>query len=300
VVIGVTPPTPPARELPQVIAAIDASAWHCACSGSGRQRGSALPETQEENVHIRHVCLRAAGITMVAMLAACSSSDKSSVRSISVTAAARSASTYQMTARADMSDGSSRDVTGDAQWTSSNPDIATVAAGGVLTVLHSGQIEVRATYQNTTGSMSLTVSAPQPPSTLIILSGLVTETPPGGQPIAGVTIRITDGPGAGRSTMTDSQGRYGFTEFPAGQIGIEAVKAGYVTWRMNTSLDHDREIQIVMFPTPPTDSSGATATARCNDGTWSWAQTSASACTSNGGIAYPVCPGPLCASQTAR
>ena len=74
-----------------------------------------------------------------------------------------------------------------------------------------------------------------------------------------------------------------------------------MTWRLTTlSVDFDRQIDIVMYPTPPTDNTGATATARCNDGSWSWAQTRAAACTANGGVAYTVCPGPICDSQTAR
>jgi hypothetical protein len=51
-----------------------------------------------------------------------------------------------------------------------------------------------------------------------------------------------------------------------------------------------------MYPTPATNPSGATATARCKDGTWTWATTVAEACTANGGILYGVCPGALCAA----
>jgi carboxypeptidase family protein/Big-like domain-containing protein len=278
-------------------------------------RRASLDE-QEEDVRMQHVCVRAALVAIAATAAACSGSGNNpgsptspaptptpgvTVRAVTVTAAPRTSSSFQMTAKADLSDGSSRDVTNDAQWTSSNTDIATIAGGGVLTVVRSGQVEVRATYQNTTGSTSLTVTAPEPPpGTLIILSGTVSETPPASQPLDGVTVRITEGPGAGRSTVTEGGGRFGFPQFPAGQVGIEASKSGYVTWKMSMSVDHDREVQIVMFPAPPTDSSGATATARCNDGTWSWAQTRADACASNGGIAYGVCPGPMCTAQTAQ
>ena len=61
-----------------------------------------------------------------------------------------------------------------------------------------------------------------------------------------------------------------------------------ITIQSNTSVD------LWLAPTPPKDATGATATARCNDGTWSWAQTRAEACTAAGGIAYPVCPGTMC------
>jgi hypothetical protein len=262
---------------------------------------------------MRPVYVSAALVAIVATMAACSSSDKNpgspttptptvAVRAVTVTATPRAVGSYQLTAKADLSDGSSRDVTNDAQWTTSNADVATVSAAGVLTALRSGQIEVRATYQNVTGSTTLAVTAPPPPSTqLIILSGTTSETPPAEKPIPDVTIRITAGPGAGQSIVTDSQGRFGFTQFPAGRLSLEATKAGYVTYQLSDlEVTADRELQIVMFPTPPTDSSGATATARCNDGSWSWAQTRADACSANGGIAYGVCPGPLCTTQTVR
>jgi hypothetical protein len=262
---------------------------------------------------MRHVFSRAALVAIAAAAAACSSNEHNpgsptsptppgvTVKAVTVTAAPRTSSSFQMTARADMSDGTSRDVTAEAQWATSNNDVATIAAGGVLTIVKSGQVDVRATYQSATGSTSMNVTAPDgPPGPLIILSGTVSETPPGAKPLDGVTVRITEGPGAGRSTVTEGGGRFGFPEFPSGLVGIEASKSGYVTWKMSTSVDHDREIQIVMFPSPPTDSSGAMATARCNDATWSWAQTRDAACTSNGGIAYGVCPGPLCTAQTTR
>jgi hypothetical protein len=277
------------------------------------QRGNALTQCRR-SVRMRHVFLCAALVAIAAAAAACSSNGSNSrsptspaptpgvtVKAVTVTAAPRTSSSFQMTAKADLSDGSSRDVTNEAQWTTSNNDVATVAPGGVLTIVRSGQVEVRATYQSTTGSTSMNVTAPEaPPGTLIILSGTVSETPPGGKPLDGVTVRITEGPGAGRSTVTEGGGRFGFPELPAGLVGIEASKSGYVTWKMSTSVDHDREIQIVMFPAPPTDSSGAAATARCNDGTWTWAQTRDAACAANGGIAYGVCPGPLCTAEATR
>ena len=63
----------------------------------------------------------------------------------------------------------------------------------------------------------------------------------------------------------------------------------YLVWRItNLMLDRDRQVEIVLFPTPPKDANGMDATARCADGTWSWAQTRADACTANGGIAYAL------------
>jgi carboxypeptidase family protein/uncharacterized protein DUF3761 len=266
---------------------------------------------------MKRVSLRVALIALCSTIVACSNSGvnpgaptsptptptpSATVRSVTLTSAATSSSSYQVTAKADMSDGSSRDVTTQSQWTTSDATLATISSTGVLTVLRSGQVAVRATYLSVTGALTLALTAPQPPASgLIVLSGTASETPPAAKRLSGVTVRITDGPAAGQSIVTDAQGQYGFIKVPSGSIGLEATKDGYVTWRLtNLTVEFDRQIDIVMYPTPPKDNTGATATARCNDGSWSWAQTRAAACTANGGVAYTVCPGPICDSQTAR
>jgi len=226
------------------------------------------------------------------------------VRTIVVTSAPASQTTYQMTARAQMTDGTSLDVTTASQWITSDTSIATVSPSGLLTVVRSGHIYVRANYQNTAGILDMTVNAQQrpPQSSTLALSGTATETAPAAKPLAGVAVRIIAGPDTGQSTMTGAWGYLMF--FPPvhpGVISVEATKDGYLVWRLtNLIMDHDRDLQIVLYPVPPKDNSGASATARCNDGSWSWAETRADACAANGGIAYTVCPGPLCQSATGR
>jgi len=146
------------------------------------------------------------------------------------------------------------------------------------------------------------VNVPQPPqSGTLALSGTATETAPAAKPLAGVAVRIIAGPDTGLSTMTDGRGQLLFPPLHPGVIGVEATKDSYLVWRLtNLIMDHDRDLQVVLYPVPPKDNSGASATARCNDGSWSWAETRAEACASNGGIAYTVCPGPLCQSATGR
>ena len=224
------------------------------------------------------------------------------VRAIVVTSAPASQTTYQMTARAQMTDGTSLDVTTASQWMTSDASVATVASSGVLTVLRAGHIYVRANYQNTAGVLDMTVNVPQPPqSGTLALSGTATETAPAAKPLAGVAVRIIAGPDTGLSTMTDGRGQLLFPPLHPGVIGVEATKDSYLVWRLtNLIMDHDRDLQVVLYPVPPKDNSGASATARCNDGSWSWAETRAEACASNGGIAYTVCPGPLCQSATGR
>ena len=48
-----------------------------------------------------------------------------------------------------------RDVTRSAEWRSSNPEVATVSATGVLTEVGAGTTEITATYQGKSGSILL-------------------------------------------------------------------------------------------------------------------------------------------------
>jgi len=223
------------------------------------------------------------------------------VRSVIVASSPASATTFQMTARADLTDGTSQDVTGTSRWEVSDTNLATVSPAGMLTVIHSGHVDVRATYQQMTGTLGMNLSAPQPPSGTLSLNGYSQEAPPTAHPLAGVTVTIIQGPDTGKSIMTDSTGWFRFTSLQAGVIGAEAVKDGYFVWRLtNLTLDQNKDVSVLMYPTPPKNESGVSATARCNDASWSWATTRAEACTANGGIAYTVCPGPLCNSTVTR
>jgi hypothetical protein len=251
-------------------------------------------------------CLALAAVTLIA---ACSTTNgnpsspapptTAGVQSIIVTSSATSSSTFQMAARAAMADGTSRDVTTQAAWDTSNASLATISPTGVLTARGSGQVEVRATFQDKTGSVSVAVSAP-PKGPSVMLFGDVSETPPTPKVLPGTTIQITAGPDSGLSVVTDANGRFRFSAQTA-TIAVEARKDGYLLWRLsNLILDHDQPLYVALYPIPPTDPIGVSATARCADGSWSWATTRATACTANGGVAYTVCPGPICEASVSH
>ena len=121
--------------------------------------------------------------------------------------------------------------------------------------------------------------------------GVVTEAAPNAKPVAGARVQIL----VGGFTFTDDKGAYSISGLPAGRALIEVTRDGYQTLETDmTIVDHDVQLALTMYPNPPKNADGATATARCNDGSWSWAQTRADACTANGGVAYGVRPGPLC------
>lgn len=64
---------------------------------------------------------------------------------------------HQCAASASFSDGSSRVVTAEASWTSSNTAVATVDSSGRVTHKSTGQTQIRATFRNVTGSATLDV-----------------------------------------------------------------------------------------------------------------------------------------------
>ena len=64
-----------------------------------------------------------------------------------------------------MSDTSSRPVTSDATWQSSNTAVATVTAG-MVKGMAVGEVDISATYQNVTGKLHVTIAPPSGPPTV--------------------------------------------------------------------------------------------------------------------------------------
>jgi hypothetical protein len=253
-------------------------------------------------MRLKQIGLSAIASVSLMMLAACGGNSGPSaamptptptvaVTSLTITSTPSSITTFQLTAAARLSDGSTVDVTSSSAWTTSNSAIATVSAAGLLTVVGTGEVEARATYQSVIGMMRMTVTAPPKFS----LGGIVREVAPHASLLGSVRVEIVEGPDSGAVAMTDDGGSFRFSALNSGVVGVQATKDGFQSWRIaNLTHDQNRDLEITLYPTPPRNAGGATATARCGDGTWSWATTRADACTANGGIAYGVCPGPLC------
>jgi len=262
---------------------------------------------------MKRVCLGAMATLAIAAMVACAGSSVdnpvsptpqaaigSTVTALVVTNQLISDMTMQLTATARMSDGSTRDVTPLATWQSSNTSIATISASGVLTIVANGQVEVRADYLGASGSLRLVLARPPDPRVHFALSGSVREVNPTPKILGGVRIAISSGPDAGMAVTSDAGGRFRFASISATRVSLEATRDGFQLWRMtNLMIDGDKQIEIVMYPTPPTNSSGETATGRCKDGTWTWSSSIPNACSDNGGLVYGVCPGPLCGAPIA-
>jgi hypothetical protein len=211
------------------------------------------------------------------------------VVAVTVTGApSASSSSFQLTATARGADGSLQDVTHSATWESSNSQIASVSANGYVTILGNGDVDLKATYQGVMGVVHVHVTFPR----TYTMSGAVAEAAPNVRPIAGALVQIVGWDHA----FTDDHGVFAIAGLPPGRTLVEFSKDGYQTLETEVMVANgDPQVPVSLYPTPPRGADGMSATARCNDGSWSWAQTRTDACAANGGMAYAVCPGPLCA-----
>ncbi len=155
--------------------------------------------------------------------------------------------TTQLSATANYAKGTTQDVTSQAAWTSVTPTIATVSSAGVVTGVAAGVAEIRATYQNVTGNLQVTVN--RAPS--YSLSGLVTETAPHtAKAVTGVRIEITDGANQGKFALTDSSGQYQITNLQAGSFNVRASLDGYDTTTKPVTVNTDSTLAFALNPTP--------------------------------------------------
>ena len=138
------------------------------------------------------------------------------------------------------SDGSEKDVSADATWTSSQTRIATVAAG-VITGQALGRVTISARFESRTASLRVVIQ----PAGTFILSGNITE--PGPINVGSATIAV------GSNQVTSNTG--GFYELfgVSGTVSVRAGKPGYfdetraLTVTENQRLD--LQIRPVLAPT---------------------------------------------------
>jgi hypothetical protein len=156
------------------------------------------------------------------------------------------------------------------------------------------------------GGVAQAVSSPtaaaQPASsatdtTQFAVGGIVQSVEKPNRAVAGAVIQITQGANAGKSAVSDETGSFAISGLTPGPAKVQVSKGGFVTWASKDfDLRSDTKLAVELLPTPATSSGGTVASGRCNDGSWTWATSPADACVNNGGLAYGVCPGPLCKS----
>jgi hypothetical protein len=133
-------------------------------------------------------------------------------------------------------------------------------------------------------------------NTQFAVGGIVQSIEKPTRAVSGARIEVMQGPNAGKFAISDDTGSFAIYGLASGPATVQVSKNGYQAWASKDfNLQSDTKIAVELFPTPPTNSSGA-ATGRCNDGSWTWTSSHGDACANNGGLAYGVCPGPLCKS----
>ena len=138
-------------------------------------------------------------------------------------------------------------------------------------------------------------SSPSSPSSAAEFkaAGTVTEAPPGFSALADARVEIVAGSNLHTTVTTDSAGAFTFGTLPGGNYTFKVTRDGYVDLDKTVTLNRNMSVAILLYPLPPPN-----ATARCKDRSWSYATDKAIACVPrHGGVAYFVCPGPLCESR---
>ena len=141
---------------------------------------------------------------------------------------------FQLTASAALRDGTKTDVTGAAAWGTTDSRVATVTSTGRVTVLQSGEVDVRAVYEGVTGSVHLVLNVPGK----FTLSGVVQENGMDGAPVNGARVQIVIGP----FVYTDSQGAFTLRGVSSGRAILEVTKDGYQIWSNEIVVDRDMEV----------------------------------------------------------
>ncbi len=122
-----------------------------------------------------------------------------------------------------------RDVTHDAVWTSSDPAVVTIVGGGLARSVGPGEAVIRATYRGLMKEEDVLVFTGEPPLPFYDgeLHFLATE---GGATLglADVIIEIIGGRNAGRQGVTDTLGRAFIPgRWICGPMAIKGSKPGY-------------------------------------------------------------------------
>lgn len=140
-------------------------------------------------------------------------------------------------------------------------------------------------------------TSPATDGALFAVGGIVQSVEKPTRIVGGALIEIAQGPNAGRSTVSDDTGSFAIFGLTPGPAMVRVSRNGFQPWTSKDfNLQKDTKLAVELFVAPPVNASGATATGRCNDNSWTWSTSRADACVNNQGLAYGVCPGALCKS----
>lgn len=129
------------------------------------------------------------------------------------------ASSAQLTALAVRSDGSRQDVTGQAQWTSSNTAILQIGGDGLASAQARGEARVTVRHEGRSTAATVLVL----PDGTFRVAGRITES---GQAVSGARIEVIEGTGTGLAATSGFNGDYALYGV-AGPIILHGKKASY-------------------------------------------------------------------------
>ena len=196
------------------------------------------------------------------------------------------ADNYQCRAMASMSNATTQNVTSQAQWSTSDPAIATISSTGLVTLVASGNVQLRASYQTLSATRDIATTV-TPAARFFALTGLVTTV--SGQPISGATVDASLMRRDGASALDRWWRFYHAAPLREGAVTVVASATGYQSVTRSVALTQDLrwsdlQLPATLTPTPP-PSVGATScsgvpsragcgvpTAQCNNGQWSCSQ----------------------------
>lgn len=154
---------------------------------------------------------------------------------------------YQAAAILAHGDGSSAEVTPDAQWSTSDASIATVAPNGRVTVHRPGAAEIRATYQSLVATARLSVAPTYTVSGDLrdALDGLRIER-------ADICCWVELRPEGGDARkMNVSDGTYTFQNVPGGNARlIVTPPSGYEGQTRDIAISSDTTVDVALVPLP--------------------------------------------------
>lgn len=152
---------------------------------------------------------------------------------------------YRATAKA--ADGSTLEITKQAQWHSSDSEVLSLTSTGIAAARDIGESQITIQYLNLRAGFDVLVL---PPGTYRV-AGVVTES---GLPVAGATVEIMES--SGPTTVTDAFGAYRIYGV-AGDIHVRVTKDGYRPVSSNVTVGANLTLDFAMEPVSlPADVSG--------------------------------------------
>ena len=140
-------------------------------------------------------------------------------------------------------DGSSRDVTSEARWTSTDDSVLLVTSPGVVAGRSNGEAEIRAAYANTSHGRRVVVV----PSGQYVLRASVHDGQVPTSPIFAARVEVIGGPAAGLAATTDWYGLARLFGVPA-DVEVRVSKEGYESTVQSLRLSTGGQARIELSP----------------------------------------------------